>query len=124
MKLFPDHPNIERIKILALEMNESETMTTERQKNLSAIVKQNFPNRFIRKNIFHSDKWSKNDINLLIYDDSGGWHRGSPLCLYEREIADLSGSVNSAKIKPKVSHVDPSAKLDLWSSISSDQSAD
>ena len=124
MKLFPDHPNVERIKIFALEMNESETMTTERQKNLSAMVKQNFPNRYIRKNIFHSDKWSKNDINLLIYDDTNSWHRGSPLCLYERESADLSGSVNSAKIKPKVSHVDPSAKLDLWSSISSDQSAD
>lgn len=124
MKLFPTHPNVQRIKNLALEMNESETMATERQKNLSAIVKQNFPNRYIRKNIFHSDKWSKNDINLLIYDDSGGWHRGSPLCLYEREIADLSGKVNSAKIKPKVSHVDPSEKLDLWSSISTDESAD
>ena len=38
MKMFPDHPNVERIKALALEMNKSETMTTERQKNLSSIV--------------------------------------------------------------------------------------
>ena len=43
MKMFPDHPNVERIKALALEMNESETMTTERQKNLSSIVKQKLP---------------------------------------------------------------------------------
>ena len=85
MKMFPDHPNVERIKALALEMNKSETMTTERQKNLSSIVKQNFPNDYIRKNIFHTDDYSLFDQYSFIYDDSGAWHRGSPLCLYERE---------------------------------------
>ena len=121
MRIFPDHPNVNRIKDLALEMNVSETMSTERQKNLSAIVKQNFPNWYIKKNIFHSDKYSKNDINDLIYDDSGGWHRGSPLCLYERELV---GEKEISKVKAKVQHTDPAKSLNIWSSIPSGEPAD
>ena len=121
MNLFPDHPNVVRIKAFADEMNTSDTMTTARKKKLSAIVKRNFPNIYIKKNIYHSDQWSKNDINDIIYDDTGNSNKGSPLCLYERELV---GEKEIGKVKAKVQHSDPANSLNIWSSISSGEPAD
>ena len=121
MHLFPDHPNVARIKAFADEMNTSNTMTIPRKKKISAIVKRNFPNIYIKKNIYHSDQWSKNDINDLIYDDTGGSNKGSPLCYYERELV---GQEDLSKVKTTVSHTDPAKSLNIWSSIPSNKPAD
>jgi len=84
-KLFPDHENIKVIDGLANEMENSEVMSGDRRKVLSAILKSAYPIEKINRNLF-IEYTGYTETSTTVYEDSIEWNRGSPHCLYSTGI--------------------------------------